>query len=110
MQDSFDRNKWVEDGVMSRMRDALTKDSPNQHVRKLYPLRAKLRKPDAIYGYPAGHVFEFARPKERLSLFPIEVSTVKNGRCPMPNRIPPQVHHYSSEEAELILPEPEKGN
>ena len=101
MQTSYAPNDWNEDGTEARLRDALNKESSPELVRKLYPLQAKLLQHDGTYGFQVGHVFKYARTKDKLSLYPIEICTVFEPQRTI-TFATTGIHHYNSAEAELV--------
>ncbi len=104
MQTSYIPACWVEDGTEERLRTALDSHSEPALVRELFPLRARLLSTDASYGFPVGHVFEYARTKHKLSLYPIEVCAVFETGRRNPAFLHGVCHHYNSVEAELMPP------
>jgi len=104
MQTSYSPAHWVEDGTEERQRALLDGKSDPALVRQLFPLRARLLATDASYGFPIGHVFEYARTKHKLSLYPIEVCAVFETGRRNPAFLHGVCHHYNSEEAELLPP------
>ena len=104
MQTSYTPTDWHEDDFESRLRSELNKASAPGLVRKLYPLRAKLLSKDGAYGFPTGHIFQYARTKDKLSTFPIEMCVLhepRNGgywNCTI-------IQHYKSVEVEIMRAE-----
>lgn len=94
--ESMTPTDWTEDATAQIQRDNLAIGDPDSVRRRLYPFRARLLKRCGMIMKDEGTIFQYARVKGELSLYPIEVWVALQGGKT-------RKLSYNSDEAELLV-------